>query len=146
VFILGKPFHCWLLFAGNATSRPKSRAPEKCFTRVGCSLTHKHYTTLEKLAKDKHISLLREFIITDVKSFITLTPGANVIKNCPWFTYFCAKLECYLVQTGKVYQWQMLYLIMKIHNYGCKKLYEIGPRAQCYKSFFVCDLRIFLIS
>ncbi len=35
---------------------------------------------------------------------------------------------------------------MKIHNYGCKKLYEIGPRAQCYKSFFVCDLRIFLIS
>ncbi len=38
------------------------------------------WTRLEKLARDKHSVLLRKFVNYRQKSFITLTPGANVIK------------------------------------------------------------------
>ncbi len=38
----------------------------------------------------------------DIKSFITLVPGANVIKLfCSQFINFNAKLECMLEQAGK---------------------------------------------
>jgi hypothetical protein len=37
-------------------------------------------------------------------------------------------------------------LLQKFVNYGRKKFYKIGPWAQCYKTFFVRNLRIFVIS
>jgi hypothetical protein len=43
-------------------------------------LTLKHLTKLERPARNKHSSLLETFLITAVKSFITLSPGPNVIK------------------------------------------------------------------
>jgi hypothetical protein len=46
------------MFVGEARSLPKSGAPERFFTRVGSSLTQKHQAKLERLAKDKHPSLL----------------------------------------------------------------------------------------
>jgi hypothetical protein len=36
------------MFVGKATSMPYSGAPERCFTWVSSSLTHKHYTSLER--------------------------------------------------------------------------------------------------
>jgi hypothetical protein len=43
-------------------------------------LFHKHSTRLERLARDKHTSLLRTFANYGRKSFVTLGPGQDVIK------------------------------------------------------------------
>jgi len=37
-------------------------------------------------------------------------------------------------------------VLRKSVNYGRKYFYNIGPWAQCYKTFFVRNLRIFVIS
>ena len=44
-------------------------------------LVPKHYTKLERLARDKHSSLLRKPYITAVISFMIQASGANVIKQ-----------------------------------------------------------------
>jgi hypothetical protein len=46
------------MFPGKARSPPYSETPEWCFTWIGCSLTHKQKTTLEKSARDKLSSFL----------------------------------------------------------------------------------------
>ncbi len=65
MFLGGRPFQSSLMFVGKTRSLPSNGASEKCFTRVGYGLTHKHYTWLERPAKDKHIQVLTQ--ITDVK-------------------------------------------------------------------------------
>ncbi len=60
MFVPGKPS---LMFVGKAKSLPLSGAPESCFGAVGSSLTHKHTTRLERLARDKHSSLLQTLVI-----------------------------------------------------------------------------------
>jgi hypothetical protein len=57
-FVPGKPFQPSLIFVVKARSLPKSGAPERQFTWVGSGLTRKHKTKLERLARDKHPSLL----------------------------------------------------------------------------------------
>jgi hypothetical protein len=42
------------LFVGKARSLSLSGTPEKSFASVGSRLTCKHYTILERLARDKH--------------------------------------------------------------------------------------------
>jgi hypothetical protein len=74
VFVPGKLFQPSLMFVGEARKLPWSEAPERCFTQVGSSLTRKHSTSLEKLARDKHPSLLRISVNYGQKSFITLGP------------------------------------------------------------------------
>jgi hypothetical protein len=54
---------------------PKSVAPERCFTQVASALPRKHFTRLERLAKDEHSSFYEHSLITDVRSLITLSPG-----------------------------------------------------------------------
>ena len=51
-----------------------------CFTQVGSSLTHKHYTKLEKLAKDKPISLLRKLVNYGRKKSYNTGHWSNVCK------------------------------------------------------------------
>jgi hypothetical protein len=58
VFVPGKPFQSNLVFVGKTRSSSKSGASERCFTQVGCSLIHKHYTRLERLARDKYTNFL----------------------------------------------------------------------------------------
>ncbi len=53
---------------------PKSVSSERDFTRVGSGLTNKHLTKLEKLAWDKHSSLLRQFVNYDCKKFYNIVP------------------------------------------------------------------------
>jgi hypothetical protein len=55
-------------------------AHERCFTRVGYDLTHKHQTRLDKLAREKTNAYYEHSPLTAIKSFITLTTGLNVIK------------------------------------------------------------------
>ncbi len=49
-------------------------ALEWCSIRVGSSLTRTRWTRLERLARNKHSSLLRAFVIYGLKSFVTLGP------------------------------------------------------------------------
>jgi len=62
------------MFAGKARSLPKSGAPKKYFTRVGSGLTHKHKTSYERLARDKHSSLLAHSQVTKKKSVVDMYP------------------------------------------------------------------------
>ncbi len=62
MFVPGKPFQPSLVFVGKARSLPKSGALERSFTRVGSGLTHKIQDRLERLARDKHPSLLHQFV------------------------------------------------------------------------------------
>ena len=76
MFVPGKPFQPSLMNADKAKAY-LSEAPFRCSTP---GLTCNHYTRLEKLARDKHSSLLQKSVIYRQKSFITLGPGVNVIK------------------------------------------------------------------
>ncbi len=60
----------FLSLMGRVKGLSKSRASEKCFTRIGSGLIPKPWTGLEGLARDKHSSLYGTF----AKSFITLAP------------------------------------------------------------------------
>jgi hypothetical protein len=63
VFVSDKPFQPSLMLAvGNVRSLPLSGAPERSFSKVSSGLTHKHYTRLERVAKDKYSSLLGPFV------------------------------------------------------------------------------------
>ncbi len=58
-----------------------SQAPLSCSAvRYAPGFIHKHQTRLERLARDKYISLVRAFVNYGRKSFITLGPVPNVIK------------------------------------------------------------------
>jgi hypothetical protein len=52
VFVPGKLLQPCTLFVGKARSLPLSGAAESYFSRVGSGLNCKHYTRLEKLARD----------------------------------------------------------------------------------------------
>ncbi len=80
MFVSGKYFQSSLMFVGKAKSLHASGASEMCFIHLGSSLTFKHQTRLERLAMDKHSSLLRKSVNYGQKSFTTLGPGVDVIK------------------------------------------------------------------
>ncbi len=62
VFVPGKPFKPSLMFVGKTGTYP-SETHLVCSTLgQAAGLIHKNYSRLEKLAKDKHSSLLRKFI------------------------------------------------------------------------------------
>ncbi len=67
-----QPFQTSLLFVGKARSLSQSVTYERFLNRVGSCFTNKHYTRREKLARDKHPSLLRKFVNYGRKSFIIL--------------------------------------------------------------------------
>jgi hypothetical protein len=46
------------MFVGKARSLQYKRALERCSTQVGSSLTSKHYTRLERPARDRHWLIL----------------------------------------------------------------------------------------
>jgi hypothetical protein len=74
----GNPFQPSLMLVGKARSLPQNGAPERCFTQIGSGLTRKYYTRLERLAMDKHTSLLRNSVNYDRENFIVQAPG----KHC----------------------------------------------------------------
>ncbi len=62
MFVPGRPFKP-SLFVG------KAGVTERCFTRVGSSLTSIHKTRLEKPVRDKHSSLLQAIVNDGHKKF-----------------------------------------------------------------------------
>jgi hypothetical protein len=65
------------MFVVKARSLPKSGAPERHFNFVGSGLTRKHFTRLERLARNKHPSLLWKVVTYGRKKFY---------KNGTWWT------------------------------------------------------------
>ena len=53
---------------------PQVGAAERCFSWIGSCLTCKHYTRLERLARDKHSSLLRKSVNYGHKKFYNTSP------------------------------------------------------------------------
>jgi hypothetical protein len=50
------------MFAVKATSVHKSGAPERCYISVGSSLTHKIYSRLDRVARNKLFRVLETFV------------------------------------------------------------------------------------
>ncbi len=75
--VFDKPFQPSLMLVGKARSLLQSGAPEGCFTQVSSCITCKNQTRLERLAKDKHCSLLQKCINRGHKKFYSTeqTPG-----------------------------------------------------------------------
>jgi hypothetical protein len=51
-----------------------------CFTRVGSGLTREDYTRLERPAREKYSSLLRQFVNYGGEKIINIVHRANIIK------------------------------------------------------------------
>ncbi len=71
MLVPGKPFQLSLMVVGKAGA----------YTDYTFGFPHKHYTRLEKLARDKHSSLLQKIVNYGQKSFITLVPGPMQLKE-----------------------------------------------------------------
>ncbi len=64
-------------------------------SRVSSILIHNHWTRLERLARDKHSSLLQKFVNYGQKKFYNIGPRADDIKNLrPYFTDVRNWMEC----------------------------------------------------
>ncbi len=67
-----------LRFVGKARNVPYSGAPERCFIRVVSGFTRKHQTELERLARDKHSSLLQTFVNYGCEKFYKIGGGWSI--------------------------------------------------------------------
>ncbi len=79
VFVLCKPFQPSVMFVGKARSLPQS-----------ASLTRKHSTRLERIAIDKHSSLLRKSVNYGRKKFYSTGPCIFQLI----FGYFLSLYHC----------------------------------------------------
>ncbi len=81
MFVLGKPFQPCLFFEGKARSLQLDGASERYFTRVGYSLTRKHYTRQERPISCKHSSLLLTLIKLGLKMLYNNEPSGLYYKK-----------------------------------------------------------------
>ncbi len=69
------------VFVSMARILPKCRAPERCFTWIGSDLNHKLQVRLERLARDKHSSLLLTLVNYECKKFFNIGPGSQLVAQ-----------------------------------------------------------------
>jgi hypothetical protein len=67
------------MFVGKARSLPQSGVHERCFTWIGITL--KHYTILERVARDKHSNLLRKLVTYSRKRYYNIGPCSQYYKT-----------------------------------------------------------------
>ncbi len=95
------------MFGDEERSLPQRGAPERCFTRVGSGLSRKHYTRLERLATDKHLSLLRKSVNYGRKMFYSTGPWCQGLKtHSSYLTTGSNKLECHISLIWKCLPWR----------------------------------------
>ncbi len=112
----GKPFQSCLLFAGKPRSLPYSNAIQRFFNRVSSCFTNRHQTWLERLALDKHSSLLRKFVNYGRKKFYNIGPWCQSYKkiygcNLRLFTISQSVCSCQAFQ-GFVFKARSLHQIV----------------------------------
>ena len=129
MFVLGKLFQPSLIFLGEARSLPLSKASERLFNRVGSCLTLKHYTILERLARDEHSSL-------SGKPFQPRSlPSRGAPERCFTWVTSCHTRKHYTI-LERLARDEHSSLLRKFVTYGRKKFYNIGPRDGCCKFFY----------
>ncbi len=67
-----------IMVVGKARSLTQVGEPKNCFTQVGSILTRKHQTKLERIARDKHSSLLQKFVYFATESLAKRQISQNV--------------------------------------------------------------------
>ena len=72
VFTPIRPFKLTVMLVDKVMGLPLREAPYKFSTWVGSSINHTYYTTLEKLARHKHYSLLQTFVTYHRKKFYNI--------------------------------------------------------------------------
>ncbi len=93
-----------LIFVGEVRSLPQSGAPRWCFTQVGSGLTCIHKTRLERLARDKHSSLLQKSVNYGHKKFYSTSPCAasipqpHIVKSL----FKWSLVRCFSLKVGSV--------------------------------------------
>ncbi len=133
------------MFAGKAGAYP-SEAPFRCSTLGQVpGLTRKHQTRLERLARDKHSSLIRKSVNYGCKKFYGTGPWpfqsslmfASKAKSLPQSVApekcfalvgsdFTLKLQTRLKRLARDRHFSLQQTFI---NYDCKKFYHnIGPR------------------
>ncbi len=149
MFVLVKYSKPTLMFVGMARSLPQIGAHERCIiTLVGSVLNHNNQTRLERPARDQHSSLLRTFVNYGHKKFYNTEPWGQCYK-----TFLVRDLRISVLSQSVIQSRlerlgidKRSSLLQKSVIYGRKKFYNIEPRAQCYKTFYDRNLRIFVIS
>jgi hypothetical protein len=86
VFLV-RPFRLSLTFADKVRSLLKGSMPERCSTKIGSRLTHKHSTWLVKLTRDKHSNLLPTFVNYGSKKFYVIETRAEYNKKITTVIY-----------------------------------------------------------
>jgi hypothetical protein len=84
VFVPGKPFQPSQVIADKAGAYPSGASFRGSILGLAPGLSYKHQTSLERLARGKHSSLLRKFVTYVSKK---LVPGSNVIN--PFTAVIC---------------------------------------------------------
>ncbi len=74
MFVSGKHCQPILMFLGKARSLPYSGVFERGFICLGSNLISSHYSRLERLARDKHSSLLRKSLNYGQKKVYNIGP------------------------------------------------------------------------
>ncbi len=121
-------------FVGKVKSLPQSGALERCFTRVGSGLTHKHQAWLVWLARRKHSSLLRKFVTYVPKNFYSI--GLCIIRimivNYAYrvVSESCHNLECPLQSLIMLLESSVIFL-GNIYNTDISNAYSISHISLC---------------
>ncbi len=76
MFVFGKYCQPILMFVDKARSLLLSGASERNFIHLGSSLTSKNYTRLERIARDKHFSILQKSVEYGQKQSYNIGPNA----------------------------------------------------------------------
>ncbi len=141
VLVHGKPFQPSPMFVCKARGLPQSGAPEKCFNWVCYSLSNKHQTRQERLARYKHSSLLQRYVNYGRNKFAGKTetyPNGAPEKCFTWVGYsLTRKHQTRLERLARDKHYSLL---QKSVNYEHNKFYSTGPRASVTKEKKFCNI------
>ncbi len=81
MFVPAKPSKPNLMFVGKARSLPQRATPDKMFHLGRLQPHSRTFIQLEKLAKDKHSSLLQKFVNYGQKKFYNIGPSYTPVLD-----------------------------------------------------------------
>ncbi len=109
MFVPGRPLQPRQMFVVKAAAYP-SEAPFRCSTLGSApGLTRKHWTWLERPARNKHTSLLRKIVNYGRKTFYNpwdLYHKTSRIRNLQKIDRFCNKLVFFLWSVTNTRAWE----------------------------------------
>ncbi len=122
------PYQPSLMFVSKARSLPSSGSLDRCLTWVGASLNCKRWTSIGRLARDKHYCFPRKFVDCGHKMFYNIGPlGILAVEKgtCPiplsilafWMSFSSSSRSSLLEQ-----------MVLKIYSLLEKTCFQIKPK------------------